>query len=292
MPVPAPGRPTPSSRSCRPSPTWTSSTTRSSTSPPRSSGSGRHARSAPRAPPAVRSTTPASRSPRCSTRVAGGERLPLRRQPLQVQGLGRARGRVTPTPATARARPTSRGSARPRRCATGCPTVLAEHRHQGASSWPATSTPTRRRTRCRCCTTPATPTPSRSSTTASTRTPSPGCPARWTTSSSTPRRSSRSTGADIWNINSGESIALEYSRYNYHGHRLPPARPVPRRPTTTRWCWGWRPGRPTKTVQVLGINDFHGRIQANGIEAGAGVLAGAVKQLRDAVPGDGVRRRR
>jgi 5'-nucleotidase len=27
----------------------------------------------------------------------------------------------------------------------------------------------------------------------------------------------RSTGTDIWNINSGESLALEYSRYNYHG---------------------------------------------------------------------------
>ena len=27
----------------------------------------------------------------------------------------------------------------------------------------------------------------------------------------------RATGADIWNINSGESVALEYSRYNYHG---------------------------------------------------------------------------
>ena len=27
----------------------------------------------------------------------------------------------------------------------------------------------------------------------------------------------RATGADIWTINSPESIALEYSRYNYHG---------------------------------------------------------------------------
>jgi hypothetical protein len=27
----------------------------------------------------------------------------------------------------------------------------------------------------------------------------------------------RATGADIWNINSGESVALEYSRYNTHG---------------------------------------------------------------------------
>ena len=35
---------------------------------------------------------------------------------------------------------------------------------------------------------------------------------------------------------------------------------------------------------MLGINDFHGRIQANGVEAGAGVLAGAVKQLRAQYP--------
>lgn len=27
----------------------------------------------------------------------------------------------------------------------------------------------------------------------------------------------RATGADIWEINAEESIALEYSRYNYHG---------------------------------------------------------------------------
>ena len=27
----------------------------------------------------------------------------------------------------------------------------------------------------------------------------------------------RATGADIWNINASESVALEYSRYNYHG---------------------------------------------------------------------------
>ncbi len=35
------------------------------------------------------------------------------------------------------------------------------------------------------------------------------------------------TGADHWNINSGESVALEYSRYNYHGtdfHRVDPYR--------------------------------------------------------------------
>lgn len=37
-------------------------------------------------------------------------------------------------------------------------------------------------------------------------------------------------------------------------------------------------------VQVLTINDFHGRIEANGDEAGAAVLAGAVAQYRDANP--------
>ncbi|MGN6414964.1 5'-nucleotidase C-terminal domain-containing protein [Flexivirga sp.] len=37
-------------------------------------------------------------------------------------------------------------------------------------------------------------------------------------------------------------------------------------------------------VQILGINDFHGRIQANGQEAGAAVLAGAVHELRAKQP--------
>jgi len=37
-------------------------------------------------------------------------------------------------------------------------------------------------------------------------------------------------------------------------------------------------------VQILATNDFHGRIQSNGSEAGAAVLAGAVKQLRSENP--------
>ena len=44
----------------------------------------------------------------------------------------------------------------------------------------------------------------------------------------------RATGADIWNINSGESIALEYSRYNYHGTLLLRGRRRTGPPTTTR----------------------------------------------------------
>jgi len=37
-------------------------------------------------------------------------------------------------------------------------------------------------------------------------------------------------------------------------------------------------------VNILGINDFHGRIKSNGVEAGAAVLAGAVDQIRAAHP--------
>ncbi len=38
------------------------------------------------------------------------------------------------------------------------------------------------------------------------------------------------------------------------------------------------------SINILGINDFHGRIAADGQEAGAAVLAGAVKQIRAAQP--------
>ncbi len=93
----------------------------------------------------------------------------------------------------------------------------------------------------------------------------------------------RATGADIWNINSPESVALEYSRWNYTAtdfYQADPYASSDHDPVVV----GLSATAPTKTVQVLGINDFHGRIQANGVEAGAGVLAGAVKQLRGQYP--------
>lgn len=40
------------------------------------------------------------------------------------------------------------------------------------------------------------------------------------------------------------------------------------------------PAEGTTTIQVLGLNDFHGRLEANRAEAGAAVIAGAVTQLR------------
>ncbi|KNC20186.1 5'-nucleotidase [Arthrobacter sp. RIT-PI-e] len=50
--------------------------------------------------------------------------------------------------------------------------------------------------------------------------------------------------------------------------------------TTTLFAIGSAVDAATTTVQVLGINDFHGRLEANGAEAGAAVLAGAVGRLR------------
>ena len=75
---------------------------------------------------------------------------------------------------------------------------------------------------------------------------------------------------------------MEYSRYNYHGTTLY-RRPVPLlRP---------RPGDrraqgaiPPPDVQILGINDFHGRITRSRGRSRRRSLAGAVKQLRDEYP--------
>ncbi len=47
----------------------------------------------------------------------------------------------------------------------------------------------------------------------------------------------RMTGADIWNVNSVEQIAMEYSRFNYHATDFNDPRPVPPPPTTTPWWW-------------------------------------------------------
>ena len=70
----------------------------------------------------------------------------------------------------------------------------------------------------------------------------------------------RFTGADIWNINSVESIAMEYSRFNNHAtdfHTDTPFRGLRPRPGGRRASTP-RP-RPTLDIQILGTNDFHGR---------------------------------
>ncbi|TLM74945.1 ExeM/NucH family extracellular endonuclease [Pseudarthrobacter sp. NamB4] len=86
------------------------------------------------------------------------------------------------------------------------------------------------------------------------------------------------TGADIWNINSVESVALEYSRYNnsvtnYYApdqYRASDHDPV---------IVGLNLESALATVDLnfLGINDFHGRIDANTV-----LFAGTIEKLRAA----------
>ncbi|GCE76773.1 ExeM/NucH family extracellular endonuclease [Cellulomonas biazotea] len=92
----------------------------------------------------------------------------------------------------------------------------------------------------------------------------------------------RATGADVWEINAEESIALEYSRYNYHG-TLFYADDVYRSSDHDPVVVGLSAG-DTNTGPVdltfLNINDFHGRIDANTVK-----FAGTVEKERAAAPG-------
>ncbi|WP_405372821.1 MULTISPECIES: ExeM/NucH family extracellular endonuclease [unclassified Microbacterium] len=89
----------------------------------------------------------------------------------------------------------------------------------------------------------------------------------------------RATGADIWNINSGESIALEYSRFRSHGtefHSPDAYRSSDHDPVVV----GLEADAAPVQLTLLGINDFHGRIDGNTV-----AFAGTVEQLRAAASG-------
>ncbi|MGP3536580.1 ExeM/NucH family extracellular endonuclease [Microbacterium sp. RD1] len=90
----------------------------------------------------------------------------------------------------------------------------------------------------------------------------------------------RATGADIWNINSGESIALEYSRYGYHGtlfHAGDVYRSSDHDPVKVGLSAG---AEAPVELTLLGINDFHGRIDANTVN-----FAGTLEEQRAAASG-------
>lgn len=83
------------------------------------------------------------------------------------------------------------------------------------------------------------------------------------------------TGADIWNINAPESVALEYSRYNYNATNYydeSPYRSSDHDPVVVGIDLS-----DTVELNLLNINDFHGRIDANTVK-----FAGTVEQLRAA----------
>ncbi|MGE3619755.1 MAG: ExeM/NucH family extracellular endonuclease [Acidimicrobiia bacterium] len=93
----------------------------------------------------------------------------------------------------------------------------------------------------------------------------------------------RVTGSDIWTINSPESIALEYSRHNYHGslfYEPGPFRSSDHDPVLVGIDAG--PGVPgVVDLTLLAVNDFHGRIDGNTV-----AFAGTVEELR-AAAGEG-----
>ncbi|MCM0639222.1 ExeM/NucH family extracellular endonuclease [Cellulomonas wangsupingiae] len=91
----------------------------------------------------------------------------------------------------------------------------------------------------------------------------------------------RATGADVWEINAEESIALEYSRYAYHGttYWAPDAyRSSDHDPVVVGLAAGANDAPVDLTF--LNINDFHGRIDANTVK-----FAGTVEQQRAAADG-------
>ncbi|WP_340538221.1 ExeM/NucH family extracellular endonuclease [Nocardioides sp. GXZ039] len=93
---------------------------------------------------------------------------------------------------------------------------------------------------------------------------------------------------DIWEINGYESVYYEYARFNSNVTNLYSATPF-RSSDHSPEIVGINVGTPaptTRDIQILGTNDFHGRIENNpsGTEAGAAVLAGAVKQFRAQSP--------
>lgn len=89
----------------------------------------------------------------------------------------------------------------------------------------------------------------------------------------------RATGADIWNINSGESVALEYSRYNNHG-TLFYAADAYRSSDHDPVLLGLAAEDAPLPLTLLNVNDFHGRIDANTV-----AFAGTIEQLRAAADG-------
>ncbi len=86
------------------------------------------------------------------------------------------------------------------------------------------------------------------------------------------------TGVDIWNINAFEPVANEYSRYNYNASILydeTPFRSSDHDPAIVGLDLAGTTEPGTVDLDLVAINDFHGRIDANTVN-----FAGTVEQLR------------
>jgi 5'-nucleotidase len=98
----------------------------------------------------------------------------------------------------------------------------------------------------------------------------------------TPSLAGRVTGVDVWQINSHESFAFEYDGHPAF-YAPNPYRASDHNPKVIGLSTG-----PVE-LQLLGINDFHGRLESprtgpNGPVGGAAQLAGLVDQLRGQNP--------
>ncbi|PWN02906.1 hypothetical protein DJ010_10975 [Nocardioides silvaticus] len=97
------------------------------------------------------------------------------------------------------------------------------------------------------------------------------------------------TDADIWEINANESVAYQYSRYNYNATILfnpdDPFATSDHNPEIVGLDLPDFTPTTTKKIQVLGTNDFHGRLLPDGGNAaGAAPFATAVDELRAEYP--------
>lgn len=88
----------------------------------------------------------------------------------------------------------------------------------------------------------------------------------------------RVTGADVWDIN-----ADEWSGLQYYG-AAPELGTVYRASDHDPTVVGISAAAAPVTIDLVGINDFHGRLEAASPSAGAAVLAGAVDAFRAANP--------
>ena len=95
-------------------------------------------------------------------------------------------------------------------------------------------------------------------------------------------------GVDLWEVNAGESVAYQYSRRNYNITQFfDPTEPFAASDHNPEVVgFDVAPDEEFETIQVLGTNDFHGRIanDPGSSAAGAAVMAGAVDQLREQNP--------
>lgn len=89
------------------------------------------------------------------------------------------------------------------------------------------------------------------------------------------------TGSDIWNINSGESVALEYSRYNTNvvDFYAPDVFRASDHDPVLVGFTADNVAEVTTELNLLNINDFHGRIDDNTVN-----FAGTVEALKAEAP--------